>query len=284
MDLRTVRWFLTVADHGHVTQAAEDLQVSQPGLSRAIGRLEHELGVPLFDRVGRRVVLSRYGALFAEHARRLVAEQDAAVRSLAAASDPSRGEVTLAFLHTQGAALVPDLVRRYRGVQPHVRFRLMQASSAGIAAAVLDGTADLGIVSPRPDDAALAWHPLVEERLGLAVPPDHRLAQRRRVRLAEVADEPFILMREGYGLRTIADELLAQAGVRPVIAFEGEEAVTVRGLVVAGLGVAILPALPHDLHITDPGAVRTIGVTWHRDRTRLPTAEAFRRFTTAPRA
>jgi len=109
VDLTTVRWFLAVADRGHMTNAAADLRVSQPGLSRAIARLERELRVPLFDRVGRALVLSRYGEVFAEHARRLVAEEEAARRALAQAADPDRGEVALAFLHTQGPSFVPDL-------------------------------------------------------------------------------------------------------------------------------------------------------------------------------
>ncbi|MCW2903441.1 MAG: LysR family transcriptional regulator [Streptosporangiaceae bacterium] len=283
MDLTTVRWFLAVAEHGHMTQAAAELRVSQPGLSRAIARLERELGTTLFDREGRNVRLSRYGEVFREHARRLVTEEEAARRALAHATDPGKGEIRLGFLHTQGASLVPDLIRRYRRRHPRVTFRLLQDSAAGMEAAVRAGEADLAIVSPRPRDAAFSWRPLVVERLLLAVPAGHRLARRPRARLADAAGEPFIAMRPGFGLRAITDELARQAGIRPEIAFEGEEISTVSGLVGAGLGVAIVPPPPQGegvrhVPISDPAASRTVGLTWVTERTRTPAVENFLAF------
>src|ERR1700754_3041805 len=95
MDLTTVRWFLAVAEHGHVTRAAAELRVSQAGLSRAIARLERELGTTLFDREGRGVRLSRYAEVFREHARRLLAEEESARRALELAADPGQGELRL---------------------------------------------------------------------------------------------------------------------------------------------------------------------------------------------
>lgn len=283
-----MRWFLAVAEHGHVTRAAAELRVSQPGLSRAVARLERELGAALFDREGRNVRLSRYGEVFREHARRLVAEDDAARRALAQAADPGQGEIRLGFLHTQGASLVPDLIRRYRERYPRVTFRLLQDSSARMTAALRTGEADLAIVSPRPDDPVFSWRPLVVERLLLAVPAGHRLARRRRARLADAAGEPFIAMRPGYGLRAITDELTRQAGLRPEIAFEGEEISTVCGLVGAGLGVAIVPPPPQGegvrhLVLGDTAASRTVGLAWVTSRTRTPAVENFLAFAAADR-
>lgn len=279
MDLSTVRWFLTVAAVGNVTRAAAELRISQPGLSRAIARLERELRAPLFDREGRTLRLNRYGEIFREYAERLVATEDAARRALAQAADPDHGEVGLAFLHTQGTVLVPELLRSYRSEHPRVTFRLTQGSSEHIEEAVSGGQADMAITSPRPED--LAWHPLSTERLRLAVPADHRIAGRAEVDLAEVAAEPFIVMRHGYGLRSITEGLFRAAGVRPEIAFEGEEATTLRGLVAAGLGVAVVP--PGDPvagaeEVVIAGARRTIGLAWVADRTRTPAVEDFRRF------
>lgn len=279
MDLLTVRWFLAVAEHGHVTRAAEELRISQPGLSRAIARLERELGAPLFDREGRTLRLNHYGEVFRDHAGRLVAAEDAARRALAREADPEHGEVGLGFLHTQGTVVVPELLRDYRREHPGVRFRLSQGGSEEIEAAVADGRTDLGIVSPRP--AALAWSPLSTEHLCLAVPAGHRLAGRDQVRLAEAAGEPFILMRHGFGLRSITEELFHEEGIRPEIAFEGEEATTVRGLVAAGLGVAVVPPGEHAAGVSDvviAGARRTIGLIWAPGRTRPPAVERFREF------
>ncbi|MFC6884082.1 LysR family transcriptional regulator [Actinomadura yumaensis] len=292
MDLTVVRWFLTVAELGHVTNAAAELRVSQPGLSRAIARLERELGAPLFDRAGRGVALSRYGTVFAEHARRLVAEDEAARRALAQAADPERGEVSLAFLHTQGPSFVPDLIRRFREGRPGVTFRLTQDRSERLVAALREGRADLAITSPDPEDPALTWRPLVTERLQLVVPAGHRLAGRKRAGLADVADEPFVAFRRGAGLRANFEELAERAGIRPRIAFEGEESMTVRGLVAAGLGVAVVAPQPEGdvvhgvrhLALADPRATRTIGLVWAAGRTRPPVVEGFRRFVLAGRA
>jgi DNA-binding transcriptional LysR family regulator len=279
MDLLTVRWFLTVATIGNVTRAADELRISQSGLSRAIARLERELRAPLFDREGRTLRLNTYGEIFREHAERLLATEESARRALAQAADPDHGEVGLAFLHTQGTVLVPELLRTYRAEHPKVTFRLIQGSWESIQEAILRGHADLAITSPRP--ANLAWHPLSTERLRLAVPADHPIAGRAEVRLADVAAEPFIVMRQGFGLRSITEELFRDAGIRPEIAFEGEEATTLRGLVAAGLGVAIVPPGDRVAGVTErviAGAQRTIGLAWPADRTRPPAVEEFRRF------
>nr|BFE33611.1 LysR family transcriptional regulator [Actinomadura rugatobispora] len=286
MDLETVRWFLAVVEHGHVTNAASELGLSQPGLSRAVARLERELGVPLLDREGRSVRPSRYGEVFAAHARRLLAEEEAARRALAQAADPEGGEVALAFLHTQGTWLVPDLLRRFRRERPRVRFRLAQDTAAGLEEAVRGGAADLAITSPWPRD--LAWAPMVTERLLLAVPADHRLAGRAALRLAEAAGEPFVAVRPGAGVRDTFEELARRAGFRPSILFEGDELSTIRGLVAAGLGVAVVPAGEGtggggsaglaEIPLEDPGAERTIGLAWHGGRTLTPAADGFRRF------
>jgi LysR family transcriptional regulator, transcription activator of glutamate synthase operon len=279
MDLVTVRWFLTLAEIGNVTRAAERLSVSQPGLSRAIARLERELRTPLFDREGRTLRLNAYGEIFRGHAERLADAERAARRDLAQAADPDQGEVGVAFLHTQGTALVPELLRAYRATHPRVGFRLIQGSREYIQETVVRGDADLAITSPRPE--GLAWHPLATERLRLAVPAGHRLAARTEVSLADVADEPFIVMRPEYGLRAITELLFREAGIRPEIAFEGEEAATLRGLVAAGLGVAVVPPGDPVAGAAEPeitGASRTIGLAWVPDRTRLPVVEDFRRF------
>ena len=279
MDLTTVRWFLAVAERGHVTSAATELRISQPGLSRAIARLEGEVGVRLFDREGRVLRLNRYGEIFREHAERLVATEEAARRALAQVADPDHGEVGLAFLHTQGTVLVPELLRDYRCEHPRVTFRLRQGSAEQIEAAVSDGRADMAITSPRP--AGLAWHPLTTERLCLAVPADHRLAGREEVSLAEASADPFILVRHGYGLRSITEELFRGEGIRPEIAFEGEEVATLRGLVAAGLGGAVVPPGEPTAGVSDiviTGARRTIGLAWMADRTRIPVVEDFRCF------
>jgi DNA-binding transcriptional ArsR family regulator len=126
VNLDELRWFLDLADTEHVTDAAAALGISQPTLSRALARLEDQVGAELFDRVNRRLVLNAYGRIMADHARRATAELDAAVERIAALRDPDTGTVRLAFLHSVSSWYVPELLRRFRAGAPHMRFDLYQ--------------------------------------------------------------------------------------------------------------------------------------------------------------
>jgi LysR family transcriptional activator of glutamate synthase operon len=279
-----LRYFVAVAERLHVTRAAEELHVSQPALSRAIRRLEQELDAELFLRDGGSLRLTDGGHTFLVHARRALAELDAGRRGLAESLSSEHGTVRLAFLHTLGAWLVPRLIVGYREVRPNVTYQLEQNGAGPMERALREGSIDLALTSPRPDDADLGFHALMTEPLLIAVPPAHRLAGRRRVSLADMREDPFVVVRHGYGLRVTTDELCARAGFAPRISFEGEDVETLRGLVAAGLGVALLPrprseALPSPhLRLSDRGAERTIGVAWHARRPLLPVAEGFRDF------
>ncbi|QKW06627.1 LysR family transcriptional regulator [Streptomyces sp. NA04227] len=276
--------FAAVARTEHVTRAALDLEVPQSTLSRALVRLEQDLGVDLFARRGRALSLTPAGRTFLGSVERALGEVERAAEEVRADADPTSGKVAFGFLHTMGSETVPGLLRAFRAEHPRVRFSLVQTYGEAMLERMRAGELDLCLTSPVPDAPDLVARPLGEQRLNLVVPEDHRLAGRRRVRLAETAEEAFVTLESGYGLRRITDDLCRQAGFRPRIAFEGEEAETLRGLVAAGLGVALLPppAFPRpgvvDLAVTAPRAVRQIGVAWldgHPDT--VPVA-AFKRF------
>jgi DNA-binding transcriptional LysR family regulator len=267
MQVEELRWFAAVVEDPNVTRVAAALHVSQPALSRSLRRLETSLGVQLFDRVGRALEPNRHGLAYAGAARRALEQLDSGREALGTEA----GEIRLAFLHTLGTWLVPELIRGYRATHPDVRFRLNQDSAGALAAAVRDGRSDLLLTSPRPE--GLAWSALFEQPLRLVLPPDHRLSARKRIRLEELARDEFVVMRPEYGLRGITDALFARAGFAPRIAFEGEDPETLRGLVAAGLGVSLLPG--DGIAVADRGASRTIGLAWHPERYRPPAAEAF---------
>ncbi|MFE9422227.1 LysR family transcriptional regulator [Kitasatospora sp. NPDC006697] len=276
--------FAAVARLEHVTRAAEELGLPQPTLSRAIARLEAELGVALLVRQGRAVRLTRAGRLLLGAVERSLAELDRGARVVLAESDPATGRVAFGFLHTLGTDAVPALLRGFRADHPQVGFQLAQDYVAAMLDRLRSGELDLCLVSPLPDAPELTVRRLDEQQLHLAVPADHRLAGRRTIRLAEVAEEPFVAVERGYGLRTLTDDFCAQAGFVPRIAFEGEEVETLRGLVAAGLGVALLPLglVPRpgvvDLAVTAPRTRRAIGLAWLAGRPLPAPAEAFRDF------
>lgn len=299
MELQILRWFREVADGATVTETAERARITQPALSRALARLEAEVGTPLLARSGRTLTPTPAGRIFRQHVDRALDEYDLGLRAVGELVDPARGLVPLAFLHTLGTWLVPPLVSSFRQSHPQVRFELHQHGEASILQELLDGAADLIITSSTSAHPQVTWKRLLVEPLLLTVPPRHRLARRRRIRLAEVADEPFILLREGYALRVQTERLCAEAGFTPKIAFEGEEVETLRALVAAGLGVALLPPARFgsppvalgsadagsyadetepapQLHVTDVDSKRELGLAWLTGRELPPASAAFR--------
>jgi len=276
--------FAAVARSEHVTRAAQQLGMPQPTLSRALARLEADLGVTLFARQGRTVRLTRAGVAFRGAVERALAEVERAAESVRLEADPGGGRVAFGFLHTLGPETVPGLLRAFRVDHPRVRFQLVQTWGEAMLERLRAGGLDLCLTSPLPDEPGLVVRRLDEQRLRLVVPAGHRLAGRRRVRLAEVAGDPFVTLEAGYGLRRITDALCEEAGFAPRVAFEGEEAETLRGLVAAGLGVSLLPppAVPRpgvtELDVLGQRAVREIGVAWLDGQADAPPVAAFKRF------
>ncbi len=281
MDLRVLRLFQQVASGTSVTETAARAHLTQPALSRALRRIEHEVGADLFARSGRTLRLTPAGHVFATHAAAVLDRYDQGLRAVRELVDPDAGVVPLAFLHTLGTWLVPDVISGFREQNPNARFELRQHGEEGLLAELHDGTADLVITSGDPATPAVEWRRLLVEPLHLAVPPGHPLARHDSVRLADAADETFILLRPGYGLRDTTEALCAEAGFTPKVGFEGEEVETLRGLVTAGLGVALLPpprtasTAPHP-RVTDVAGERDIGLAWLSTRDLPPLSARFR--------
>lgn len=276
--------FAVVARHEHITRAAADLGVPQSTLSRTMARLESDVGVALLARHGRAISLTPAGRAFARSVERALAEVERAAEAVVADADPAAGKVAFGFLRTMGPETVPGLIRAFRAEHPRVRFSLVQGYGEHMVERMREGELDLCLISPVPDAPDLVARRLDEQRLFLVVPDDHRLAGRRRVRLVEAADEAFVTLERGYGMRRLTEELCRQAGFTPRVAFEGDETETLRGLVAAGLGVSLLPppTVPRpgvrELTVTAPRAVREIGVAWMAGHPDPEPVAAFKRF------
>ncbi|WP_280714074.1 LysR family transcriptional regulator [Kitasatospora sp. MAP5-34] len=286
MTVEELRWFLAVAETEHVTDAAALLGTSQPTLSRAIGRLERRVGTRLFDRDQHRLRLNDYGRVYRRHAQRALDELDTAQDRIAALLQPPADTLRLAFLHSLGGWLLPELLGTYQRESPNARFTLHQESATTVLELLQDGSAEVGLTSPRPSGAGWGWLPLREERLQLAVPVGHPLADRTALRLAELVDERLIIMRQAAGLRQITCQIFHRAGVTPSVVMEAGEVATIRSMVGAGLGVAVVPAgdggAPQPgvrlVPLTDPDAFRSIGLLWHQERPTSPAGRRFRAF------
>ena len=289
MDTDALRWLQQVADGTTVTEVSEVESVTQSGVSRALARLE--VGTPLLRRSGRTLRMTHAGAVFKPHLDALLHHLDDGIAAVSQLIDPDTGTVALAFQQSLGTWLVPDLARSFRAAHPGVRFQLTQVRDEPNSAVLDGGNADLELGSRRPQnppDADVHTRLIALEPLRLALPREHALASQRRVRLADVAGDPFISLRSASALRRLTDDLCEQAGFRPDVIFEGDDLSNVRGFVAVGLGVAIVPApragspeaVPGPvtyLEIADQGAVREILLTWSAERRLLPATDLFRR-------
>jgi LysR family transcriptional activator of glutamate synthase operon len=284
VEIDQLRWFVTVAEGSTVTAAAAELHVSQPALSRGLARLEQEMGAPLFDRVGRVLRLNSNGRTLLDAAKRALTSLDGAARTIGAAVDPTHGTVRFAFLNTLGTDLVPALLSGFRARHPAVEFLLRQGGTSRNEQSLLDGEVDMIMAAQPSDQPGITWQPILEEPLTLVVPVGHRLTSRRKVRLNEVKDEPFVTFSHGFGLRPITERLCREAGFSPKIAFEGEDPTMLRGLVGARCGVALLGPAPGplpdivELPVSEPRCARTIGVGWCPDHYAPAVVEAFRSY------
>jgi DNA-binding transcriptional LysR family regulator len=283
VDLLQLRYFQAVARHEHVSRAAAELRVAQPALSRSIARLEAELGVPLFERRGRRVALNRFGAAFLSRVGRALSELDQGRRELADAAGLARGSVALA---AETLRTITDLTASFLASHPEVSFRLYQSPAPEMAAQLQAGQVDLCLASqPLPGRSVQATKLLTEEVL-LGVPRSHRLAARNRASIEDLVAEPFVTTRPGYWQRGLADELFARVDGQPTIACEGDEPYAIRGLISAGVGVGLLPAMARRtgrppiawLHLDAPGCQRTLSIAWRRDAYLSTAARQFRDF------
>jgi LysR family transcriptional activator of glutamate synthase operon len=286
MDTNDLRRFLVVCSTSHVTEAADILRLPQSTVSRSVLRLEEELNTPLFDRIGRRIQLNSAGETLREHASRVLQEVDAAASALAGVRDPSRGTVEFGYLHSLGNWLVPELLRTFHEERPLVHFALTDGRQEALTEALRERRLHLALTSPRPTDRALAWEVVHSERLCVTVAESHPLARRKSVSLADIQNEQILLPRFSTSIRDAILRLAEQAGVELNLTLRSDRVTTLNSLVYAGYGLTI-SARPRghrttwdvrglrDVPLTEAGATRDVGVTWHRQAALPAVAEAF---------
>ncbi len=243
MDLTAVRAFATLARHGRFTRAAQALGVTQPSLSRQVQRLEKELGARLVVRAPDGVVLTEAGARFLAHAQRALTALDEAAGELAEIAGVAQGAVGIGTLATVGAYVLPAVLAAYHRKHPAVRLTVREGFRDELEALVLRGDLDMAVIQLPPRHEELTAVRLWQEDYVLAVPPEHRLADARRaVALVDVADEPFVLIPGGTASAAL-EAACSQRGLRPHIALVTDNVESVRRMVEAGLGLALVPRI-----------------------------------------
>ena len=246
LELRQLRYFVTVAEEGHITRAAERLGIQQPPLSQQIKALETQLSVRLFDRKPRGVELTDAGRVLYEHAGRVLERAEEAEAALRRAA---KGEVgRLAVGLTSSSSLNPfvlRVLRRFREQMPDVALKLEENATVDLVEGLRRGALDVAFVrSAAGVTAELKAYPLLDEEMMAALPSGHGLARAKSVSLAALAREDFILYRrsQGPGLYDAIVTACGNAGFSPHVVQEAPRMLSTLSLVAAGLGVSIVPA------------------------------------------
>ncbi|WP_457931571.1 LysR substrate-binding domain-containing protein [Pseudomonas aeruginosa] len=247
MELRHLRYFIAVAEELHFGRAAERLGISQPPLSQQIQALEEEIGARLFERTNRRVELTDAGRLFLDESRQVLVQVDKAVLLARRAHLGELGELKIGFTSSAPfTSTIPSSIHAFRKAYPDVHLDLQEMSSRQVLKALLEESLQVGVIRPLALPDAVHWVELFREPLVAVLRADHPLAacSEDGLAIAALAEEPFVFFPRSYGTG-LYDQVIAltrQAGFSPRIAQEASEAMTIIGLVSAGLGVSILPA------------------------------------------
>ncbi len=188
-------------------------------------------------------------------------------------ANPAVGEIRLGFLGSFGSTVMPRLIAGFAEASPRVTFTLDEGAAESIGDLAQSGSIDIGVVSPRPQAPNLAWRSLFRQRLGVAASCDHALAGAAAVSMTDLADEPFVAMRPGFGMRRLLDELCAAAQFRPRIALDSATLTSTAGLVAAGLGISLMPIDGSDHAprssvppLADADTYRDVGMIWNSAR------------------
>src|SRR6476661_3692099 len=262
--VRLLPVFVVVAEVGQVTTAAAVLGMLQPTVSRALARLGALLGTPVVERQGRGIALTAAGRALLPHARDAVAALDRGVDVVTRSTLVGHGTVALTFQTLLGEAVVPALIRRFRDQWPGVGFDLSQGARAKCLDELDAGRATVALVASPPDLPGVSTTVLYDEPLVVAVHRTHPVATAASVTVDALARDDVIVLKTGFGLRGRVEEIWADAGADLRVGFEAEDVHTARGLVAAGLGVAVLPAFAPQgdvvpVGLDHPQAQRTIG-------------------------
>lgn len=256
MELRHLAGFIATAEELHFGRAAARLHMAQPALSQQIRLLEKELGVELFHRNTRSVTLSDGGKALLGPAKQVMADVDLARRSAILGNSEIVGRVVVGFAGASSRNVLPLLARAVRAEQPGIELVLQGQTYGGAAIAeVAAGSLDIGFARLPANNQSVATRIYEYERLVAALPSDHPLAGREKIRVADLASEPFVTFpgTQGSGVRNALIHAAMGAGFTPRIMQEAPDSYTILGLVAAGVGVTLTVSSVQ--HIDTPGLV-----------------------------
>jgi len=284
MELRQLEYFMVVCKELHFTKAAEKLNIAQPTLSQQIKSLEDQVGIPLFDRIGKKIALTEAGKILLAHTRRIFHEMEQAQAALRDLNGLQIGKLTIGSLLTCVHYLLPPSIIKFKQLYPNIELSILGLRNGDIEKGLLDNELDLGISFLPTEEEELEMIPLFTEELSLAVPLDHPFADREEVDMKEIEPISTILLPKNYYLRQLIDRYGEEIGItlNPVLEMSTLESLT--QMVSQGIGGTILPApyldyLNNDqirkVPLVNPTPKRDIGFIYRKNKFMCRTTKSF---------
>lgn len=284
MELHQLRYFCAIADTGGFSRAAQQTHVSQPSLSQQIRKLEDELGARLFDRLGRTVRLTDPGRALLPRARAVLRDVEAARSDVVERKASIGGLMCVGVIPTIAPYWFPPALAAFSRTYPEARVTVVEEITPLLLERLRAGTMDVAIVALPLQARAHGFEarPLAVEKLYAVLPAHHPLAGRRAISLADLRADSFLLLRDGHCFRETAVAACKRARFRPKISFESSQFGSILGMVDAGLGVSMVPAMAVEkrpgccfVPLADQRATRTIGAVTLNGRSLTRASEAF---------
>lgn len=236
-DLRALRYFLAVADHGGFTHAARELHVAQSAVSQTVAGLEARLELTLFHRHERRISLTPEGQLLRVQARELLEHAAGVDLAMREVHGLVKGEVRIGIPSMLGSYYFPPLLMGFKARHPGIRLTVIEAGTRRLQEMIAVGELDLGVITSDASNQQLERRPLLREEMVVCVPLEHRFAERTAVSAEEVFEEPLVLFQDGYFHREFVDRLAEELNLEPRIAFQTNLIPLTKAIVRQGFGI-----------------------------------------------
>jgi LysR family hydrogen peroxide-inducible transcriptional activator len=281
VNLKDLKYLVALADTGHFGRAAERTFVSQPTLSAQLKKLEEYLGVKLVERRPKNVQLTEVGKQVVGRARRMLKQGDEVV----ALADPFAGKLKVALIPTIGPYLLPRVMPKLRKALPSLSLMLYEYQTEPLLTRLRDGEIDLGIMALPTSGDGIESRALYEEDFIMALPNNHPLGAKSTIKVQDLKGHTLLLLEDGHCLRDQALEVCSRVDVREAEDFRATSLETLRQMVVAGLGITLLPELAVESpfgsqrgltvrRFAKPVPHRTVGAVWRKSSTRIPAIAA----------
>ncbi|QNI35622.1 LysR family transcriptional regulator [Edaphobacter albus] len=282
MEFHQLRYICAIADTGSFSRAAERCQVAQPSLSQQVLKLEEDLGVKLFDRLGRSIRLTEAGRAFVPYARSILDQIEMARASVTDKETDVRGSVAVGVIPTIAPYMIPRYTASFAKKYPEAKLRIVEETTPVLIEGLRDLSIDLAILALPMRYKDLEMFPLLTERLFAVLPKDHPRATKESLSLKELRGESFVMLRDGHCFRDLSIAACTHARITPRIAFESGQFSSLFGMVAAGVGVSLVPEMAIDrnagcryIRLSDAGATRTIVAAALRGRSFNHVQQAF---------